>query len=192
MSYLLIGLGNPGAQYAPTRHNAGFWLVEAVRLAHGWPAWKSQLGGLVSKGKVPLREGSEDIVLLQPQTFMNLSGPCVQAVGAFYKIAPAQWLVAHDELDVPAGDIRWKMGGGTAGHNGLKSIQQATGTADFARLRLGIGRPVHKSAVADYVLEPFSPSEALQMAENVAWLAGKLPELLTEPAKTLAARPKAT
>lgn len=190
MAYLLIGLGNPGAHYAATRHNAGFWLVEAVRLAHGWPAWKNQLGGLVSKGKVPLPAGPEDIVLLQPQTFMNLSGPCVQTVAGFYKIPPAQWLVAHDELDVAAGDMKWKIGGGTAGHNGLKSIQQATGTADFARLRLGIGRPVHKGDVADYVLEPFSPTEALQMAENVAWLAGKLPELLTEPAKVLAARPK--
>jgi PTH1 family peptidyl-tRNA hydrolase len=138
-----------------------------------------------------VRVAGTELWLVKPQAYMNRSGGVTAAVANFYKIPAASVLVVHDELDLLPGVVRLKQGGGSGGHNGLKDLIAHLGE-DFWRLRLGIGRPVHKSAVADYVLEPFSPTEALQMAENVAWLAGKLPELLTEPVKALAGRPKAT
>jgi PTH1 family peptidyl-tRNA hydrolase len=178
---VLVGLGNPGQQYARTRHNAGFLFTELVRGAYGLPAWKKQFDGLVSKGKV----GGQDILLLQPQTFMNLSGRSVQATCAFYKIPPAQVWVVHDELDLALGKMKYKLGGGDAGHNGLKSITAALG-ANYHRLRLGIGRPTGPQPVEDYVLQNFSGTEADALEPLLEKLTKALPTFLETPIETLA------
>ena len=151
---LVVGLGNPGPEYERTRHNAGFWLAEDV--AHeigGSFASEKKFDGLIARGN---GETSE-VRVLKPQTFMNLSGQSVAAVANFYAIAPAEILVAHDELDLDAGDIKFKFGGGHAGHNGLRDIQAKLGTGDYWRLRVGIGHPrdslnAHQP-VADWVLQ---------------------------------------
>lgn len=143
---LVVGLGNPGIEYADTRHNAGFWLVD--RLA---AELKIQLAG---QGKFFGRAGRHgELWLLQPTTFMNRSGQSVAALARFYKIAPEEILVVHDELDLPAGGIRIKRGGGNGGHNGLKDIQAHLSTPEFWRLRLGIDHPGDRNAVVDYVLK---------------------------------------
>jgi PTH1 family peptidyl-tRNA hydrolase len=144
----VVGLGNPGAEYEYTRHNAGFWFVD--RLAEHARAdfrVESKFQGVLAKARI----GGQDLLLLKPATFMNRSGQAAQALAAFYKIAPEQILVAHDELDLPAGTARFKRGGGHGGHNGLRSLHQHLGEA-YARLRIGIGHPGHKDRVLDYVL----------------------------------------
>ncbi len=146
---LVVGLGNPGAKYSATRHNAGFWWVGQLADA-GRCTLKpnARFHGLA--GKLDTRAG--DVWLLLPETFMNDSGRAVVALALFYKILPQQILVVHDELDLQPGTVRLKLGGGTAGHNGLKSIAAHLGTKDFWRLRLGIGHPGDRGAVIDYVL----------------------------------------
>ena len=134
---LIVGLGNPGADYADTRHNVGFWYVD--RLA---AQLKTALAPQAKFFGLAARAGEH--WLLQPTTFMNRSGQAVAALANFYKISPAEILVIHDELDLPPGGIRLKQGGGNGGHNGLKDIQAKLGSADFWRLRLGIGHPVGK------------------------------------------------
>lgn len=179
---IIVGLGNPGNEYAGTRHNAGFMVVDEVREHFGFAAWKAGFKGLVSKGKV----AGLDVVLLKPQTFMNLSGASVQAAAAFYKVAPKDVLVVHDELDIPLAEMKFKVGGGDAGHNGLKSITAALGTAEYARLRFGIGRPVHKAQVSDYVLHKFDADEELIVDERVKALAANMDKLLADPHGALA------
>ena len=149
MIRLFVGLGNPGPEYEATRHNAGFWWVDAVARKLG----ASLVGdrsyhGLVAR--VNRKEGP--VWLLEPQTFMNLSGKSVAALARFFKIAPDEILVAHDELDLPPGQMKLKFGGGHAGHNGLRDIHAQLGTGDYWRLRLGIGHPGVKAEVANYVL----------------------------------------
>ena len=148
---LIVGLGNPGSDYAETRHNAGFWFCE--RLAHELGASfarESRYHGHVARARV----GGQDIWLLMPQTFMNRSGQAVQALSHFYRIEPAAMLVVHDELDIPPGQMRLKFGGGLGGHNGLKDITAQLGTQDYWRLRIGIGHPGDRDEVVDYVLKP--------------------------------------
>ena len=151
---LIIGLGNVGAEYERTRHNAGFWFVD--ELAAGTRAsFRSErkFFGEVARTSVD----GQEVWLLKPATYMNLSGQAVQAVAAFYRIAPAEILVVHDELDLAPGDVRLKKGGGLAGHNGLKDISARIGTPDFWRLRIGIGHPRTQGLaqeVADFVLHP--------------------------------------
>lgn len=149
---LLIGLGNPGSEYEDTRHNAGFWWVDAVarKLGATLNADRSY-HGLVARVNRPADRGGP-LWLLEPQTYMNLSGKSVAALARFFKIAPEEMLVAHDELDIPPGQMRLKQGGGAAGHNGLKDMQAQLGSPNFWRLRLGIGHPGVKAEVADYVL----------------------------------------
>lgn len=149
--FLIVGLGNPGPDYALTRHNIGFMAVDI--LAHP-AAFTSKFHGLVASGSI---EG-EKLVFLKPQTFMNLSGKSVQAAAAFYKIPPENIIVLHDELDLPLGKIRIKQGGGANGHNGLKDIDQALGV-NYWRVRLGIGHPGDKDRVHDHVLSRFSSDE---------------------------------
>ena len=149
MIRLLVGLGNPGPEYERTRHNAGFWFIDAVARE-----WRTTLVpdrsyfGLVARVNRP----AGPVWLLEPMTFMNLSGKSVAALVRFFKIAPDEILVAHDELDLLPGQAKMKLGGSHAGHNGLKDIQAQLGSADFWRLRLGIGHPGVKSEVVDYVL----------------------------------------
>jgi PTH1 family peptidyl-tRNA hydrolase len=156
MIRLLVGLGNPGAQYEGTRHNAGFWWLEAVadKLRARLVPERSYFG-LAARVNRP--EGA--LWLLEPMTFMNLSGKSVAALARFYKIAPEEILVAHDELDLQPGQMKLKQGGGHAGHNGLKDIHAQLGTADFWRLRLGIGHPGVKAEVIDYVLRKPAPEQ---------------------------------
>ncbi len=179
--HLLVGLGNPGKSYENTRHNVGFMLLDAIAAHHGFNGWSGKFQGLATSGTA----GGKKLVLLKPQTYMNLSGASVQAAAAFYKIKPENMLVVHDELDIAVGAMRYKTGGGDAGHNGLKSITAALGP-NYGRLRLGIGRPEHKSQVADYVLHPFGAADALIISERLSALAANLPDLLDEPVKLLA------
>lgn len=152
---LFVGLGNPGGAYAGNRHNIGFMAVDRIAADHGFGPWKKAFKGLVSDGRL----GDVRVLLLKPDTFMNLSGQAVQAAMAFHKILPADVVVLHDELDLAPGKIRVKQGGGHAGHNGLRSIHAHIGEA-YGRVRLGIGHPGHKDAVADYVLHDFAKSDA--------------------------------
>jgi PTH1 family peptidyl-tRNA hydrolase len=146
---LIVGLGNPGREYERTRHNAGYWWVDAI--AHGrggrW-AKESKFAGLVAR----VAEGGRDFWLLKPATYMNESGRSVGAFLRFHRIDSREMLVVHDELDLPPGTVKLKFGGGTGGHNGLRDIDEVLGTRDFWRLRIGIGHPGHKDMVADYVL----------------------------------------
>lgn len=151
---LFVGLGNPGAKYAGNRHNIGFMALDRIASDHGFGPWKRAFQGLVAEGRL----GAEKVVLLKPETFMNLSGQSVQAAVAFYKLALADLVVFHDELDLAPGKLRLKAGGGHAGHNGLRSISQHLGDA-YGRVRLGIGHPGNKDAVAAYVLHDFAKAD---------------------------------
>lgn len=146
---LIVGLGNPGSDYAETRHNAGFWFCE--RLADQLGArysFESRFHGLVANAR------EAGMWLLMPQTFMNRSGQAIGALARFYRIEPAEILVVHDELDIPPGQLRLKFGGGLGGHNGLKDTSAHLGTNDYWRLRIGIGHPGDRDEVVDYVLKP--------------------------------------
>ena len=161
MIKLLVGLGNPGPEYEATRHNAGFWWVDAAaqQLGARLSAERAYFG-LVGRVNRP----SGPVWLLQPQTYMNLSGKSVAALARFFKVAPQEILVVHDELDLLPGQMRLKQGGGHAGHNGLRDIHAQLGSADYWRLRLGIGHPGVKAEVADYVLRkpPADQREAIE------------------------------
>lgn len=177
---LVAGLGNPGTEYEQTRHNAGFWFVDDLAKQMGVPAFSkaTRFQAFAAKGKM----AGQDAWLVKPQTFMNLSGRAVGALAHFYRIAPEEILVVHDELDIAPGAVRLKKGGSTGGHRGLNDIVAALGTQDFWRLRLGIGHPRNaglKIAVIDYVLQPPGREdrqridEALQRALDVMPLLGE-------------------
>lgn len=161
MIKLLVGLGNPGPEYEATRHNAGFWWVDAAarQLGARLSAERAYFG-LVGRVNRP----TGPVWLLQPQTYMNVSGKSVAALARFFKIAPQEILVVHDELDLLPGQMKLKQGGGHAGHNGLRDIHAQLGSADYWRLRLGIGHPGVKAEVADYVLRkpPADQREAIE------------------------------
>ena len=143
----IVGLGNPGADYERTRHNAGFWFVERLADKHGGSFRKeARFHGELASVEVE----STRLLLLKPSTWMNGSGRAVQALMAFHKLAPAQVMVAHDELDLPAGTVRLKVGGGHGGHNGLRDTHAQIG-ADYRRLRIGVGHPGQKELVTDYL-----------------------------------------
>ncbi len=149
---LVVGLGNPGPEHQLDRHNAGFWFVDALAREHGASlAREGKFHGDVGRARI----GAAQVFLLQPATWMNRSGQAVAALAHFYRIAPAEILVVHDELDLAPGQVKMKQGGGHAGHNGLKDIQARLGSADFWRLRIGIGHPralQPNQEVADFVL----------------------------------------
>jgi PTH1 family peptidyl-tRNA hydrolase len=157
---LIVGLGNPGAEYAQTRHNAGAWFVEELAdKLHTTLRHTAKFQGLHCLTQVH----NQDCHLLIPTTFMNHSGQAVQALASYYKIAPEAILVLHDEIDLPVGTVKLKFDGGHAGHNGLRDIIQHLGTNKFYRLRIGVGRPTHNKEVVDYVLEPPSRNEREQI-----------------------------
>jgi len=161
MIRLLVGLGNPGPEYEATRHNAGFWWVDEVaRKLNATLVTERSYFGLVARVNRP----AGPIWLLEPMTFMNLSGKSVAALARFFKIAPEEILVAHDELDLMPGQVKLKQGGSHAGHNGLKDIHAQLGSADYWRLRLGIGHPGVKTEVINYVLRkpPQEQREAIE------------------------------
>jgi peptidyl-tRNA hydrolase, PTH1 family len=159
--HLIVGLGNPGKKYEKNRHNVGFMAIERLAQSHALPELKEKFSGLFAKGDIAASGRRFPVALLEPQTFMNLSGDSVQPAAAFLRVPPASVIVVHDELDVPWADVRLKVGGGHAGHNGLRSIIQRLGTPDFIRIRIGVGRPPPGFAgdVADFVLRDFDPTE---------------------------------
>lgn len=165
--FLVVGLGNPGKKYERNRHNVGFMVVERLAQVHALPELKAKFSAFFSRGEVAVAgsTGRHAVALLEPQTFMNLSGDSVQPAAAFLKTEPASVIVVHDELDLPWPDVRLKVGGGHAGHNGLRSIIQRLGTPDFVRVRVGVGRPPvsFKGDVADYVLSDFDAIERSEL-----------------------------
>ena len=163
---IFVGLGNPGAKYAGNRHNIGFMAVERIAEDHGFAPWKSRFQGAVSEGML----GREKVLLLKPQTFMNLSGQSVGEAMRFFKLEPGDVTVFHDELDLAPGKCRVKQGGGHAGHNGLRSIHQHIGS-EYARVRLGIGHPGHKDRVAGYVLHDFAKSDQVWLDDLLRGIA---------------------
>lgn len=159
-TWLIVGLGNPGDEYVKTRHNIGAMVVESWARELGWKLTRSKKAqALVAEGRV----GGDKVILVFPQTFMNLSGAAVKALMLFYKIDADHVIVMHDELDIPFESIRMKIGGGDNGHNGLRSIRSAIGHGDWLRVRLGIGRPPGQQDPASYVLKAFGSSEAKQL-----------------------------
>jgi len=171
---LIVGLGNPGAKYARNRHNIGFMAVERMAADHGFAPWKGKHQGSVSEG----RFGSARAVLLRPETFMNRSGDSVAAAMRFYKLEPADVIVLHDELDLAPGKVKAKMGGGHAGHNGLRSIHSHLGP-DYGRVRLGIGHPGHKDRVPGYVLHDFAKGDAEWLDDVLRGVSDGAPALAT-------------
>ena len=159
--FLVVGLGNPGRQHENDRHNVGFLVADEVQRQQGWPPFKAKFAGVWTRGSL---EG-EDVALLKPQTYMNAVGDSVQPAAAFLKVAPAEIIVVHDELDLPWNDLRVKAGGGHAGNNGLRSIIQRLGTPDFLRVRIGIGKPPpgFRGEGADWVLSNFDPIERAEL-----------------------------
>ena len=175
MIKLLVGLGNPGLQYKRTRHNAGFLFLERLHRELNATPWQ-----INKQFKAEVAEASyhgEKLLLMKPQTFMNLSGDAVGRVLSFYKLEPKQMLVVHDEIDLALGVVKLKKDGGHAGHNGLRDIIAKIGSADFYRLRLGVGRPVH-GAVADYVLSAYSSEEELVRERIFEQLNGGIADIL--------------
>jgi PTH1 family peptidyl-tRNA hydrolase len=169
---LFVGLGNPGGAYARQRHNVGFMAVEAIAAAHGFAPWRAKFQGQVAEGRL----GSAKVLLLKPGTYMNLSGDAVRAALQFYKLEPGDVTVFHDELDLAPGRVRVKTGGGTAGHNGLRSIDAHVGPA-FRRVRIGIGHPGDKRLVTNHVLGDFHKSEADWLDDVLRGIADGAPAL---------------
>ncbi|MFZ3082311.1 aminoacyl-tRNA hydrolase [Rhodoferax ferrireducens] len=175
MIKLFVGLGNPGPEYEFTRHNAGFWWLDAVaRELKASLAMDKTYHGLVARVTV----NGQAVWLLKPQTFMNLSGKSVAALARFFKIEPQEILVAHDELDIVPGEAKLKLGGSHAGHNGLRDIHAQLGTDDYWRLRLGVGHPGVKSEVINWVLKKPSLDHRLAMDQCIARAITALPHLL--------------
>ncbi|MDE2413139.1 MAG: aminoacyl-tRNA hydrolase [Comamonadaceae bacterium] len=175
MIKLFVGLGNPGPEYEATRHNAGFWWVDALaRELKVTLLPERAYHGLAARANV----AGQGVWLLQPQTFMNLSGKSVAALARFFKIAPEEILVVHDELDLPPGQAKLKRGGSHAGHNGLRDIHAQLGSSDYWRLRIGIGHPGVKSEVIHWVLKKPAPDQRTQIEDSIAHSLKAYPAML--------------
>ena len=169
---LFVGLGNPGPKYAANRHNIGFMALDRIAADHGFSPWKGKFQGAIAEGRL----GRNKILLLKPETFMNLSGQSVGEAMRFYKLDSTDITVFHDELDLAPGKCRVKSGGGHAGHNGLRSIHQHIGP-HYDRVRLGIGHPGHKNAVSGYVLRDFPKADANWLDDLLRGLSDGAPHL---------------
>jgi PTH1 family peptidyl-tRNA hydrolase len=164
MTWLIVGLGNPGPKYAATRHNIGFAVVDGLAAQLGSRlARHKRAMALAAEGRLGAPGTGESVVLVEPLSFMNESGGPVKALMGFYGVDVAQLIVIHDELDLPLGSIRTKLGGGDNGHNGLRSIRSSLGSGDFFRVRVGIGRPNGRQDPADYVLSAFGAAERVEL-----------------------------
>lgn len=172
--WILVGLGNPGKEYQDNRHNIGFMAVDRIADEYSIGPFKSKFEGDLAEGRI---EG-EKVVLVKPSTFMNLSGQCVQKVARFYKVTPHRIIAFHDELDLAPGKMRVKKGGGAAGHNGLKSMDQHLNSQDYWRVRLGIGHPGDKDRVTGYVLGDFSKEEKTWLPDWMGACAKHVPQML--------------
>ncbi|MFV9689499.1 MAG: aminoacyl-tRNA hydrolase [Desulfobacteria bacterium] len=153
--YLIVGLGNPGARYCYTRHNIGFRVADRISQAYGIPMGREKFKAVYGRGLIHDR----DVILAKPQSYMNMSGPPTRHLAGYFKIDASNLLVIHDDIDFPFGKIKSKMKGGHGGHNGLRSLVQVFGSGDFARIRIGIGRPETKEEVTDYVLGRFDQEQ---------------------------------
>ena len=169
---LFVGLGNPGSKYAGNRHNIGFMALDQIASDHNFAPWRSKFQGKLAEGRL----GREKVMLLKPETFMNLSGQSVGEAMRFFKLEPSDITVFHDELDLAPGKCRVKTGGGHAGHNGLRSMHQHIG-ADYQRVRLGIGHPGHKDRVAAYVLHDFAKADAEWLDDVLRGIGDGAPDL---------------
>ena len=170
---LLVGLGNPGGAYARNRHNIGWMAADEIVRRHSFGSWRSRFHGQLAEGNL----AGEKVLVLKPETYMNLSGQAVAAAVRFHKIANGDVLVLHDELDLPPGKVRVKRGGGAGGHNGLKSIDAHLGN-DYWRIRLGIGHPGDKTLVTPWVLGDFAKADEAWLAPLLEAVAAQLPLLL--------------
>ncbi|MBL7495988.1 aminoacyl-tRNA hydrolase [Frankia sp. CNm7] len=175
-AWLVIGLGNPGAEYAGTRHNAGYLVLDALAERHG-----ARLRSHKARADAAqTRLGPASVVLGRTRSYMNVSGPPVASLRAFFKVDPSRVIVVHDELDIPFGAVRLKRGGGDNGHNGLRSITSSLGTREYLRVRFGIGRPPGRMDPADFVLRDFAPAERKELPFLVDRAADAVEALVTE------------
>jgi PTH1 family peptidyl-tRNA hydrolase len=170
---IVAGLGNPGASHAGNRHNIGFMVADAIASRHSFSPWRSKYKAQVAEGEI----GSEKILLLKPQTYMNLSGEAVGEAMRFHKADPSQLVVLYDELDLPPGRLRVKIGGGAGGHNGIRSIDSHCGNA-YRRVRLGIGHPGHKELVQRHVLGDFAKADREWLEPFIEAIAENFPLLV--------------
>jgi PTH1 family peptidyl-tRNA hydrolase len=173
--WLLAGLGNFGENYAKTRHNAGFMALDAISQKHNLQNIGKKFHSIVCKGNI----AGENVIGIYPQTFMNKSGLAVIDAANFYKIPPQNIIAIHDDLDLDTGRLKVKLGGGNGGHNGLKDIDRVIGN-NYWRLRIGINRPTHSSAVSSYVLQPFTTDEQITIDSSCDFIANNIHLLLSE------------
>jgi len=178
--YLIVGLGNPGNRYRATRHNIGFMVLEKLAAKLELDLSQKSFNALWGKGKI----ASKNVILAMPQTYMNLSGNAVRQLHAFFKTDLSNLIVIHDDLDLSFGSVRLKTGGGNAGHKGLASIEENLGSSEFMRIRLGIGKPVDKSRIEGYVLEPFGKEELSVLPEIIQWAADAATEIVLSGMQT--------
>ena len=178
--YLIVGLGNPGNRYRATRHNIGFMVLEKLATKLEVDLRQKSFNALWGKGKI----ASKNVILAMPQTYMNLSGNAVRQLHAFFKTEISNLIVIHDDLDLSFWSVRLKTGGGNAGHKGLASIEENLGSSEFMRIRLGIGKPVDKSRIEGYVLEPFGKEELSVLPEIIQWAADAATEIVLSGMQT--------
>lgn len=177
--FLLVGLGNPGTEYAKTRHNIGFMAVDEIVRRHSFSGFKEKFKGQISTGEI----AGEKIIILKPSTYMNLSGEAVLSACTFYKLKPEDVIVFHDDMDLPVGKVKVKRGGSPGGHNGLKSIDSHIGV-DYLRVRIGIDHPQNKAEVVDWVLHAFNKDDAVLIAEKMKLIAEYVPLLIQKNDQT--------
>ena len=174
--FLIVGLGNPGSEYEKTRHNVGFMAVEELAQAYGFGSFKAKFDGLIAEGKI----ANEKVYILKPHTYMNLSGNSVVKAANFYKILPQNIIVIHDDMDLPVGKLKAKLGGGAGGHNGLKSID-AVITPNYNRIRIGVGHPNQGGeAVVNHVLSRFSKSDAELIEKEIGLISNIIDVLIKD------------
>lgn len=175
--FLVVGLGNPGAEYAATRHNVGFMAADELHRRYNFSPFRAKFDGLIAEGQI---EGKK-VYLLKPQTYMNLSGNSVVKAAHFYKILPQNIIVIHDDMDLPTDKIKAKLGGGSGGHNGLKSIDSGI-TPNYNRIRIGVGHPADKSGenVINHVLSGFSKQDKENIEHNIDIVADLIGVLVTK------------
>ena len=178
--YLIVGLGNPGNRYRATRHNIGFMVLERLATKLEINLSQKSFNALWGKGKI----SHKNVIFAMPQTYMNLSGNAVRQLHAFFKIDLSNLIVIHDDLDLSFGSVRLKTGGGNAGHKGLVSIEENLGSSEFMRIRLGIGKPVDKSRIEGYVLEPFVKEEQSVLPEIIQWAADAATQIVLSGMQT--------
>lgn len=180
--WLVVGLGNPGAQYAGNRHNVGAMVLEELARRMGGRLTSHKARASVLDGRLGVGPGGVPgprVILARPASYMNLSGGAVAALAQFYGIEVDQLIVLHDELDIPAHEVRLKRGGGEGGHNGLRSISQALGSKDYVRVRIGVGRPPGRQEAADYVLSNFPAADREELAVTIQLAADAVEDVVT-------------